>query len=491
MSKNFRSIVVWAVLLTAAAPAPASKAQTGGRRTEQVRHDPTTQDLHWSPSTVPGACSGADVHLLMGDVSGSMVERGLLEPALQQLAQYVLEAPACTYVVYAEFGTSARIVADAFLTSDSVRERLAASIRSVPEIQQWTNFDEAAELVELTLLKTERAYGNTPWSFTVSVISDHDPDPSEGHAPFDLAQYLKERRLTAGVGVLRVELVPAGTDFAGVQRSNSDGRVIVEVTGLAPFLQSVPHDAVGTVSADSKSATAPVSPPKFLEMSDEEAEGNGGTPLGLSARAVWGCSLAVVLLAGLLWLARARSNAKREADRFLESARGLHDTTEGQIPAALQITEWQVSEDGERTLLQGPRMVPYSARAPVTLGSDMSRVVVGLRTPGISGRLARIHLDGRGAGKIEPLNGTFDFDEEPLTRARDFSAESPHMISVQCPEATAEVHFEPASGAAEREDALRRRISKRSRESTNTRGQTNTNGGPGHENQSDPEPRTQ
>ena len=91
----------------------------------------------------------------------------------------------------------------------------------------------------------------------------------------------------------------------------------------------------------------------------------------------------------------------------------------------------------------------------MTLGGDEAHVLFALRTPGVSGQLAALTLDGSGNGSVAPLNGVFRFDGDDVTGPMSFSAEAPHVLSV----ADVEIEIEPVSVLPETEDALYRRLS--------------------------------
>lgn len=307
----------------------------------------------WEPPPAPAGCAAANVHLLLTDISGSMAK--LLDLALEQQATYVLRAPDCTYVVYAVFGTTGRIVVDGFLTSPDERQRIARDIRRRPRTHQNTNFDEAAKLVELTLLKIERTYAGLPWSFTTTVISDFIPDPSEGHTPFDLHEYLAQRQLQTRVGVLQVEIVPSGVIPSRDEVRAAGGRLTVSVRGLSDVLEAVLFPAPIEDTASTSTALPPSDNPDGLRDT-------GGWFLEL-----WWEVATLVLLVLLLLFIRLR----RAGPVLPDLGADKMSIPEQRVPSAFRLTEHVVDQAGAVVEeLRQHEEIPVAEGVPVVFSTE-------------------------------------------------------------------------------------------------------------------------
>lgn len=361
----------------------------------------TAADPLWEPRPVPARCPTAGVHMLLEDVSGSM--KPFLGSSLEQQARYIEQAPDCLYVIYGEFGLTARVVVDGFLTTPDERARLAAEIRSRPRTQSHTNFDEAGALVELTLLKVERAYSEVPWSFTVSVISDRVPSPSEGHEPFDLQAYLLKRRLGSRVGVLRVELVADGTAPTAQEVRAAPGRLKAPVGSLtevlqavavpvepapAPFAQGSPVDGIAPLGAEEAA----------IREGGRPAAGDWSVPAS-----IWAAIAVIVLLIAMLVLLRVR----RSGPAMLAAKEEPTHLLDDRVPRALRITEQLVDTTGEVTETVRDRLeLPVAVSAPVVFATDPN-VDVPLRpVPGVfAGRVVTITPQEDGQLRIKGAKG--------------------------------------------------------------------------------------
>ena len=376
-------------------------------------------DPLWEPRPVPAQCSTANVHLLLQDISGSM--RRLLPAALGQQATYVehVNDSDCLYLVYAEFGATASVVTDGFLVSDGERARVAAEIRSRPRTQAKTNFDEAGALVELTLLKVERAYAEVPWAFTTSVISDHIPDPGEGHQPFDLQTYLSRRQLSGHVGVLRVKLVRRGDVPSADQVRSTLGRVSAPVGSLSKVLRA----AVVPVEPPAPAVSA--TPPAPVEVSTAAQELTvafpASTPAGTPANGlgethpeagragmrfpawVWAGGGAIALLVILFVVASAR----RAGPPLLESADDRTGLLDVRIPRALRITEQKMDETGTvKDVIRQRLDVPVAVGVPVVFAVDLTADVPLRPVPGVpNGNVFTVTVEADGQILVRGVKG--------------------------------------------------------------------------------------
>jgi hypothetical protein len=345
-------------------------------------------DPLWKPRPLPAGCSAANVHLLIQDVSGSMLMDHLLDSALDQQANYVLQAPHCTYLIYAEFGSTARVVAHNFLMTPQGRLRIAAEIRSRPQTHQNTNFDEAAKLVELTLMKVERAYTGTAWSFTVSVISDHIPDPSEGHTAFDLQDYLTQPPLDERIDVLRVEIVKSGT--LPLSEEIRAGHMTVSVDGLSELLETLVPSA--QPQEDRASPMAVKTP---------------SSPMGATDRLPawsWQASVALALLTLLVALVRLRRKGPGLPEIDAPDSRFPQD----RAPQALRLSEHVVDRTGTVVeTLRDREEIPVAEGVPVVFSTANDADVQVRDLPGdVVGKIFSVTPEADGRLRLHGTKGT-------------------------------------------------------------------------------------
>jgi hypothetical protein len=180
---------------------------------------------------------------------------------VEEISRYIDEAPACSYVIVARFGTTADVVDDAYLTSTFERERLKVAIRRLRATHRTTNFDEAAKLIEWVGFKLESAYESAPLSLSVKVLSDDEPSPDPDKRAFSLRSFIEQRLAWARLSVLEVTLTASGPAPAPIAGAPAEKYVVIStpVSALAELLRQT--SAPAPVATATPAAAGPGAPP--------------------------------------------------------------------------------------------------------------------------------------------------------------------------------------------------------------------------------------
>ena len=360
----------------------------------------------WEPITTPAEVVGP-VHVLVLaiDDSKSMTEGETLSSLAKAAGRHaVAQVEPCTYAILAVFGTDARVLEDRFLCEQEERRLLFDAIERVSMSAQRTDVGALAGLLSHILDTVTEEFVDRGVSVEMQILTDGKPDPAE--RTFDSILDRPTSRTELGHGLVLF---------------------VAELLSLPAVTASPPKQAAPTVQQQPMAAA------------DSPRLGAGAVS-----------AIGAILFAVGVFVARRRARGK--AETVLNDTGILSELTRS--PIGLQITEWYVSEERERTLAQGPLTVRCTPNVPITIGADEERVLVALRTPEVSARLASITLDGRGDGVVAPLNGAFRFDDERVVRPLVFAADDPHVLAV----GATEVHIEPMNTLPEAEDALYRRL---------------------------------
>lgn len=304
----------------------------------------------WSPASLPNACTQVEAQALLLDGSGSM--KPIFSEVKQQIQNYIKSAPDCTYVILANFGTTADVKADSFLVGEAQRQQLIAKLSRMQANQQFTNFDEAAKLIELILLKLQQAYGEVPVSLSVKVLSDDVPDPSQGKTPFSLPDFMK-RLKTEQVNVVAVNLKPTGQSQSLPAKPGNYTELRIVVRELEAFLGRNPPKPAATQPTPQPTPASP--PVKPGQTADKPESGRSLNPFLIGSGVVGAIALVAILFK------RASKNTAAATDRM----------TRPTIPA-LSITESEVVGQGNPQVLKRER-VAVSPDVPVWFGTDSSQ----------------------------------------------------------------------------------------------------------------------
>ena len=389
----------------------------------------------WEPIAAPAEVVGpVQVLVLAIDESGSMKGQTTLTHRAKAAGQYAIaETNPCTYAIIILFGTEGRVLNERFLCSRHDRQVLLDAVESVTMSAARTDVGALESLLTSIRDAVSDKFGHRGFRLEIQVLTDGQPDPVDRaeKQTFDsiLMQPTTESKLGDGLllFVAEVHSVPA------------DGAASAP-TRAAPAVQGQLH---------------PIEPTPVPAAQAEVPEAGPNTP-GL-ARHLLLLGIGAILFALGVFVVVARRRAQRAAETVLDNTgvSSLAAAVPSKSPIALQITEWHVSDERERTLAQGPLAVRYTPNVPITIGADEGHVLVGLHTPGVSARLASLTLDGRGDGVVVPLDGAFRFDGEEVRHQLVFAADHPHLLAV----GATEVHIEPISTLPETENELYRRLS--------------------------------
>ena len=388
----------------------------------------------WEPIAAPAEVVGpVQILILAIDESGSMKGQTTLTHRAKAAGKHaVAEANPCTYAIITLFGSEARVLNERFLCSRHDRQVLLDAVESVTMSAARTDVGALESLLTSIRDAVSDKFGHRGFRLEIQVLTDGEPDPVDRaeEQTFDsiLMQPTTESELGDGLLLYVVELHSIQADGA----ASAPTRAAPAVPGQLPPIEPTPVPAAQT----------------------EAPEAGPNTP-GL-ARHLLLLGIGAILFALGVFVVVARRRAQRAAETVLDNT-GVSSlaAVPSKSPIALQITEWHVSDERERTLAQGPLAVRYTPNVPITIGADEGRVLVGLHTPGVSARLASLTLDGRGDGVVVPLDGAFRFDGEEVTHQLVFAADHPHILAV----GATEVHIEPISTLPETENELYRRLS--------------------------------
>lgn len=356
---------------------------------------PAAPSMVWSPKDMPESCRVADVRILLADVSGSMFQRHLQGPASEQLADYVVGSPDCAYVVYGDFGLTADVRSDAWLTGPDDRAALVRAIREKPRQQKSTNLDEAAKLIDLIVGKVVVAFSGMPIAVTAVVVSDFVASPSEGKEPFDLRAFLAPRTDGLDANIVRVQLVSHTTTTPLVLDSN--GVMVVSVDRLTEALRAADPPARLVVSSSSPEVTA--SPAASMATSE--------APWRVIPLIV---AVIIAVAAAVAWGLRRFAGAPPDIV-------AVEPAPAPQLPRGFRITEHRLgSTPGDKGSLVGRWEVPAAAGLPITISAEPSAEVRVSPVAGAPGRLFTLTLDRQGVVHVAGVAGAA-VDGEPLSRS--------------------------------------------------------------------------
>jgi hypothetical protein len=133
-----------------------------------------------------------------------MRQGGRFREAQEAIIQQIDDAPRCTLAIVASFGVTADVVQGEFVLDEETRQRLADAVRTLQPTHAYTNFDEAAKLIELLAYQIQGQYGATGMPLWVNAYTDGQSQPSQGKPKFSLADYLTRR-----MGARHLLLTPA------------------------------------------------------------------------------------------------------------------------------------------------------------------------------------------------------------------------------------------------------------------------------------------
>lgn len=332
----------------------------------------------WTPAARPVECVAVNAQFALLDVSKSMRSSNLFLRAVDQIRQYIDDAPACTYVILGKFGTTADVVDHGFLVTNEVRERLKASLRGLRPQHETTNFDEAAKLIEWVQFKLASAFVDAPSSLSVKVLSDGVSSPDADKSDFSLRTFFETRLISGRVNVLEIALLPSGP--RPVMPSSLEryvvlatpvgilGELLRHTTGIAdPSVVQSPQSRPGTdVPAEVTQAPADLA----TAVRDKTTESTTGVTRGTRTRQ-WiliAAAAGLTLLLALLVVKRRRAIT----DPLDIPLTGEVTPPTARVPVALLITERELS-DGQNEpahMLRESQRLPIATNASVVFGTD-------------------------------------------------------------------------------------------------------------------------
>ncbi len=332
----------------------------------------------------------------------------------QQIQNYIKSAPDCTYVIIANFGTTADVKADGFLLGEAQRQQLIAKLSQMQANQQFTNFDEAAKLIELILLKLQKAYGEVPVSLSVKVLSDDVPDPSQGKTPFSLPDFMK-RLKTEQVNVVAVNLKPTGQSQSLPAKPGNYTELRIVVRELETFLRrNPPKDAATQPMPQPTSQPTPASPPvKPEQTADKPESGRSLNPFLIGSGVVGAIAVVAILFK------RADKNTATATDRM----------TRPNIPA-LSITESEVAEQGNLQVLKRER-VAVSKDVPVWFGTDSSQCTYVIAPMPQAEQLFSVTVTPKGNLRVEGKEGISCNGQPIPTKGMELPSEETFQVQYQ------------------------------------------------------------
>ncbi len=199
----------------------------------------------WMPHPRPDTCIHENTQTFVIDTSGSMQKGERFRLLKRQISDYLrslpLESNKCQRIILIRFDTTADVLADGYLDNQTSRDRLIATLTRLRANGKQTNFDEAAKLIRLVWLQlSQNASADIPSTFTVRVLTDGKPDPSQGKPIFNLVQFLeKEFGKKTAFSWGTIVIPPPGTN-ASLPTPNSLGKVYnvtIPVETLPKFLE--------------------------------------------------------------------------------------------------------------------------------------------------------------------------------------------------------------------------------------------------------------
>lgn len=332
----------------------------------------------WLPDVRPAACATVDTQLELLDVSKSMQNGNLFARAVEQIAQYVDDAPNCTYVILGRFGTTADIVDHGFLITPPVRERLKASLRSLQPRHETTNFDEAAKLIEWVQFKIASAYIDAPSSLSVKVLSDGVSSPDADKTDFSLRSFFETRLIDGRVNVLEIALRPSGP--SPVMPSPPERYMVLAtpVGTLGELLRTTTGIVDPSAVEAAKTRTVANGPAEVKQVPSDQAtvahdKGTGGNPTALDRAAgppQWVLFAAAAALSLLLALSVVRR--RRAIGDALEIPLDEEHAPAPRVSIAMLITERELSDKQNEPahVLRDNQRLPIATNAPVVFGTD-------------------------------------------------------------------------------------------------------------------------